>query len=132
MLTKAAALLGKCEVVTIASVGETGYPRISAMSKNTADGIATVWLATGADSRKTANFLKNPKASICYYLNHDSVTLEGNVEVIYDAAMKKAHWLEWYINHFPKGADDPNYCLLKFTTTAATCWIDNTFETHEV
>ena len=132
ILAKAAELLSKCEVVTIASVGETGYPRISVMSKNSADGISTVWVATGIDSQKTINFRKNPKASVCYYLNHDSVTLQGNVEVIVDAATKKKLWQEWYIHHFPKGMEDPAYCLLKFTTTEATCWIDHRFETHKI
>ena len=50
MKEKAAELLQKCEVVTLASVNKEGYPRPVPMSKIAAEGISTIWMSTGADS----------------------------------------------------------------------------------
>jgi general stress protein 26 len=41
-------------------------------------------------------------------------------------------WLDWFIEHFPGGMDDPNYCILEFTAAEATLWIDREFVTLEV
>lgn len=61
MKEKAAELLQKCEVVTLASVNKEGYPRPVPMSKIAAEGISTIWMSTGADSLKTIDFLLNRK-----------------------------------------------------------------------
>ena len=37
------------------------------------------------------------------------------------------HWGDWMLDHFPGGVEDPEYCVLKFTSTSATYWIDNVF-----
>ena len=44
MKEKAAELLQKCEVVTLASVNKEGYPRPVPMSKIAAEGISTIWI----------------------------------------------------------------------------------------
>lgn len=58
MKEKAAELLQKCEVVTLASVNKEGYPRPVPMSKIAAEGISTIWMSTGADSLKTIDFYR--------------------------------------------------------------------------
>ena len=73
MKEKAAELLQKCEVVTLASVNKEGYPRPVPMSKIAAEGISTIWMSTGADSLKTIDFLSNPKAGLCFQEKGDSV-----------------------------------------------------------
>ena len=77
MKEKAAELLQKCEVVTLASVNKEGYPRPVPMSKIAAEGISTIWMSTGADSLKTIDFLSNPKAGLCFQEKGDSV---ANIE----------------------------------------------------
>lgn len=77
MKEKAAELLQKCEVVTLASVNKEGYPRPVPMSKIAAEGISTIWMSTGADSLKTIDFLSNPKAGLCFQEKGDSVALMG-------------------------------------------------------
>ncbi|HPE65338.1 MAG TPA: pyridoxamine 5'-phosphate oxidase family protein, partial [Synergistales bacterium] len=62
----------------------------------------------------------------------DSVTLLGNVAVLTDEQTRKELWQEWFIKHFPKGPDDPDYCVLKFDTVEATVYINEVFETHRV
>ena len=132
MLGKATELLEKCEVLTLASITEDGYPRICAMAKVKTDGIKTIRMATGSHSAKTGHFQKNPKASVCYYSGCNSVTLLGNLTIIHDAAIRQELWQDWFIAHFPQGPADPEYCILQFEANQATCWIEQCFETHPV
>lgn len=55
---KAAALLERCEVLSLASINEDGFPRICVMSKAGSEGIRRVFFATGTSSHKTAHFMK--------------------------------------------------------------------------
>jgi Uncharacterized stress protein (general stress protein 26) len=127
MKEKAAELLRRCEIVTLASVNKEGYPRPVPMSKISAEGISTIWMATGANSLKTIDFLSNPKAGLCFQDKEDSVALTGQVEVITDGKMKQELWQDWFIRHFPGGPADPGYVLLKFKSSCATYWIEGKF-----
>ena len=120
-------LLNKCEVLTLASIDERGCPRPVVLSKIKTEGIDTIWFSTGTSSEKTPDFIKNPKAGVAFYEGHDSVTLTGTIEVVNDVEEKKALWVDWFYEHFPKGVDDPEYCILKFTAEQATYWIGNQF-----
>ncbi len=124
---KAAEMLQKCETVVLASINKEGYPRPVPMSKIAAKDCTVIWMSTGADSLKTADFRANPKAGICFEEQGNSVALTGEVEVVTDEKQKSALWQDWFINHFPGGPTDPNYVLLKFTAHHATFWIDGTF-----
>lgn len=127
---KAAALLAQCETVTVVSVDAEGYPRPVPMAKIRTNGHNEVWMATGADSVKVADFTKNRKAGLCYASYGDSVAMRGTVEVITDEALRRELWQEWFIAHFPGGPADPNYVLLRFVGTETTFWIDGEFA-HE-
>lgn len=124
---KAAELLQRCETVALASVNKEGYPRPVPISKIAVEGISTIWMATGANSLKTIDFLANPKAGLCFQEQGDSVALTGEVEVVTDEKQKLALWQDWFIAHFPGGPTDPGYVLLKFKSNHATYWINGTF-----
>lgn len=124
---KAAEMLQRCEVVVLTSVNKEGFPRPVPMSKVTSEDISTIWMATGADSLKTKDFLSNPKAGLCFMDKGDSVALTGEVEVVTDGEQKAALWQDWFINHFTGGPTDPNYVLLKFKANHATYWIEGSF-----
>lgn len=126
---KAEQLLGKCDVLSLASINESGFPRACVMAKMKANGIMEIWFSTGTSSKKTIHFLKNSKASACFYVGGDSVTLVGNIEIVDDVEIKRELWQDWFIKHFPGGINDPEYCILKFSTTEATIYIDDQFET---
>ena len=127
---KATALLAQCKEVVVASIDTNGFPRPVPMSKIQTRGCHEIWLATGADSIKVADFKQNNKAGLCYSLYGDSVALRGTMEVITDDAIRKEMWQEWFIRHFPGGYTDPNYVLLHFIGSEATFWIDGGFA-HE-
>lgn len=130
IVQRAAQLLEHSREVTLASITEQGYPRICVLSRSRSEGIKRIWVATGLSSTKVQHFQQNPKASACCYRGGDSVTLVGQVSLVADPAVKAAIWIDWFIEHFPGGIDDPNYCVLEFETTeSATLWIDHEFVT---
>ncbi len=129
---KASRLLEKCEIVTLASVNEKGYPRICAVSKLAARDFHEIFFVTSKRSErngKAVHFERNPKASVCYTAGGDSVTLIGTVEFIEDRAERERLWNEADRKFFSKGIDDPKFRLLKFHTIEATFWIEGRFRT---
>ncbi|NYB75587.1 pyridoxamine 5'-phosphate oxidase family protein [Sedimentibacter hydroxybenzoicus DSM 7310] len=117
---------------TIAKIDDNGYPRASTISNIKTDGIKTVWFSTGLSSHKVKFFKLNNKASVCYCDGENNITLIGTIEILSDPELKKQLWVDWFINHFPGGVTDPNYCILKFTTNSAFFWIDNQYEEIEL
>lgn len=132
MEEKANTLLEKCSVLTLASVNENGYPRICAISKVKSNGFLEIYFMTSKRSHlngKATHFENNSKASVCYYLGGNSVTLIGNVEIVKDMD-EKIKFEEYCDKHFfKKGIQDPKCYLLKFRTNEATFWIDGKFRT---
>jgi pyridoxamine 5'-phosphate oxidase family protein len=102
------------------------------LSKIKTEGLTTIWFATGNSSAKTKDFRSNPKAGICFYKEGNSVAMTGEVEVVSDTGTKKELWQDWFIHHFPKGPEDPEYILLKFRGNHATIWIDGQFVHRKV
>lgn len=129
---KAAKMLAKCDVISIASVTEDGYPRICTVSPLKTVGISEIYFSTGADSVKVRQFRENPKAGVCFHNMCNSQTLIGTVEIIDDMNIKAAVWQDWLSNYFKGGISDPDYCLVKFTAQTATLWVDGYFKTIKV
>ena len=128
LILKAETIMKNADVATIAKIDDKGYPRASTISNIKTDGIKTVWFATGLNSGKVKFLSQNNKASVCYRDGGNNITLTGTIEILTDPELKKQLWLDWFINHFPGGVSDPNYCILKFTTNEAVFWIDNKYE----
>ena len=129
---KAARLLEKCDVVTLASVNENGYPRICVVNKLKANGFSEIYVETSKRSEiqgKAIHFQANPKASVCYHLGGDSVTLVGEVEIIRDLEIKKSFEQLANRGFFKNGVADPRHMLLRFWAIEATFWIEGRFRT---
>ena len=77
---KAELLLEQCDSVVLTSIDENGFPRPVPMSKVKAEGITTIWFATGTHSEKTEHFRVNPKAGVCFQKEINSVVLTGGLE----------------------------------------------------
>ena len=105
-----------------------GFPRPVAIDVLRHDGIATLWMTTSLSSEKVKHLRKEPKAGICYVHEADSVTLTGTAEIIDDMETRHAFWKDFMAHYFPKGPDDPDYCILRFEAAEATLWIDRKFE----
>lgn len=129
---KANALIQKCNTATLTSINEKGYPRTCLLSIARAEGFSDIYFVTSKRSDingKVTHFEKNPKASVCYFLEGDSVTLIGNAEFVEDRELQEAVWNETDRRFFKKGVDDPKFRLIKFHTVEATFWIDGKFRT---
>lgn len=124
-------LLKKCNVCSVASVSEEGYPRICMLKQLKTDSIKTMWFSTGTDGTKVRHFESNKKAGVTFYEGGDSVTLTGTMEIILDKKVKGDLWKEWSYflsNHF-SGVEDNNYAVIKFVANEATIYVNNEFET---
>lgn len=129
---KASLLLEKCDVVTLASINEKGYPRICAVSKIKSNGFSEIYFITSKRSHlngKATHFRNNPKASVCYYLGGDSVSLIGTVEMIEDLGEKRKFESACDRRFFKNGVDDPKCVILQFRPIEATFWIEGKFRT---
>ncbi|WP_202708906.1 pyridoxamine 5'-phosphate oxidase family protein [Sporosalibacterium faouarense] len=129
---KASQLLDRCEVVTLASINEKGYPRVCTITKIKNNGFAQIYFMTSKRSHlngKATHFENNTRASVCYNSGSDSVTLIGNVEIVTNMDEKRKFDKYCDRNFFKKGIEDPKCYLLRFQTIEATFWIEGKFRT---
>ena len=111
--------------VTLSTIDEGGFPRSVAIDVIAHDGIKTIWMTTFRNSNKARQLMKNSKAGISFVHEADSVTLTGIAEAITDSTLLHKFWKDVFIHYYPAGPDDENYCLIRFTTRKAICWIDS-------
>lgn len=133
LIEKAEKLLGKCTTCTVASISDTGYPRICVLMQLKTKSIKEFWFSTGKSSNKVQHFLKNSKAGVTFYEGGDSVTITGEMSVVSDKTVKDDLWRDWLGKHFANGGkDDSEYCIIHFIANEATIYIDGAFETMDI
>lgn len=82
------------------------------------EGLNTLYFSTNTSSQKVSNFINNENACV-YFCNKrffKGILLKGRVEVLTDEKHKKMIWQEGDTMYYSKGVNDPDYCVLKFTT----------------
>lgn len=105
------------QVAYVGSVNENGFPQIKAMFVAENEGIKVQYFSTNTSSKRAAQFMKNPKASV-YYCDEKNVKgalFTGTIEVCTDHDTKAMIWHEGDEIYYPKGVDDEDYCVYKFT-----------------
>lgn len=130
--SKADDLIKKCNVATLTSINENGYPRTCILRIYKQEGYRKIYFVSSKRSHlngKVTHFENNQKASVCYYLGNDSVTLIGEVEFVTDRKQIEEIWDESDKRFFSKGIDDPKFRLICFHTKEATFWIEGKFRT---
>jgi general stress protein 26 len=100
-----------------------GYPTASAISVSKADGIKWITFCAGLSSNKANRIKKCNRAGVCFAAIDHNITLVGTIEILTDMATKKEMWYEGLEGHF-SGPDDPNYCVLRFTTERYNLLVD--------
>lgn len=126
LISKAINLVSEAETAMLSSIDEKGYPRAVEMANIKTESLNLMYFATGTDSRKVKHYMKNPKAGVSY---NSGISFVGEIEIVEDDSVKEELWQDWFIEHFPKGVMDPNYCVLKFTSKEAVIYIDKIFTT---
>jgi general stress protein 26 len=120
-------LIDKQGVSFIASVDADGFPNMKAMlPPRKREGIHVFWFTTNTSSMRVAQFRENPKASVYFYDKRffRGVMLVGTMEVLDDAASKEMIWREGDTMYYKQGVTDPDYCVLRFTTTRGRYYAD--------
>jgi len=106
-----------CNVAYIASVNEVGYPQIKCMLVLEHNSMQVHWFSTNTSSKRVKQFLENPKASVyyCDEVQYKGALFTGMMEVCTDHETKAFLWRDGFEMYYPKGVDDEDYCVLKFT-----------------
>ena len=116
--------------VTLSLLDHEGYPTTSTLSISRVDGIRQILFGGSLSSNKAKRIMQNSRASVCIFDDnfeagaYYNITLVGDAEVVTDPELKKEVWYEGLAEHFEKGVEDPDYCVLRFTTKRYNLWVD--------
>jgi general stress protein 26 len=99
----------------LALIDENGYPTASTLTIAKADGIKWLTFCTSLSRDSVKRIGKCNRASVCVNSSEYNITLVGTVEVLTDADTKKDMWFPPMEGQW-SGADDPEFCVLRFTT----------------
>jgi len=88
-----------------------------------ADGIKSVNFCSGIGSNWAKRAKRDNRAAVCFESETYSITLRGKLDILTDEKVKQDNWYSGLENHF-SGADDPNYCVLRFTTEVYKLFVD--------
>lgn len=106
-------------VAYIGSVNEAGFPQIKGMLVCEYGDMKIQYFSTNTSSKRAGQFLKNPKACV-YYCDdtkdkYKGALFTGTIEVCTDHETKAMLWHDGDEIYYPKGVDDEDYCVFKFT-----------------
>ena len=110
-------------ICTLSLIDEDGFPTASVVSASKSEGIEWITFGTMLDENRAKRAAKCNRASVCFSAPEYCVNLVGEIEIITDADVKREMWYDALSHHFT-GPDDPNYCVLKFTTKRYKLFID--------
>jgi len=123
-IAKAAEIVGKNSVqggefhgqfCTLSLIDEEGFPTMSILTPSKSDGINCITFATLLDENRAKRAANCNRASVCFGTAEYCINLVGEIEVITSADIKHKMWYD-KLKYHCAGPDDPNYCVLKFTT----------------
>ncbi len=99
------------------------YPTASTITASKADGIHWITFCTGLGGTRTDRINRCKKASVCFNAPDYNITLVGTIDICTDPEIKREMWYDGLANHF-SGPEDPNYCVLRFTTQRYNLLVD--------
>lgn len=102
----------------IAAVTEDGFPSIKAVfATKGSDGLKTFWFSTNLSAQRTQDFIQNAKACVyfCDPKRFLALSLKGYMQVRTDREAREKIWEDGDEQYYPKGIDDPDYCVLEFS-----------------
>lgn len=102
----------------VGSIDKDGFPNVKVMLfPRKVEGRRIFYFSTNTSSARVGQFLQNPKACLyfCSLLQFKGVMLRGFMEVLHNQEIKDELWRKGDTQYYPKGATDPDYCILRFT-----------------
>ena len=136
-LEKIKRFIAKRKVAFIASIDNEDFPNVKCMlPPGKIEGLKTFWFSTNTSSMRVQQYRENPKACLYFYrkglIKYQGVMLKGTMEVLETDEIKKELWRFYDKIFYPKGVTDPDYCVLKFTTTSGRYYCDLKTESFEI
>lgn len=128
-------LIDKASISIISSVDSDGYPNTKAMlPPRMREGIKYIYFSTNISSMRVKQYAENSKACVYFYDRRffRGVMLKGKMEVLQDIKSKDMIWRDGDEMYYPKGIDDPNYCVLKFTAESGRIYSNLKSEEFQV
>lgn len=106
----------------ISAIDEDGFPNTQeVLNVRKKDGIKKIYIMGNATSSVVKAFKNNSKA--CLYFSDRSfvrgIMLKGTVKILEDQESKDMLWQYGDETYYPKGKNDPNYCVIEFTSILA-------------
>ena len=136
------ALRESANVAYVGSVNENGFPQIKGMlvlEDEDKRSLVTHFFSTNYSSKRVKQFLANPKACV-YYVDdtkdkYKGALFTGTIEVCTDHDTKAMLWRNGCEIYYPKGVDDDDYCVYKFTAETVNYYFglsNKTFTIEEI
>lgn len=119
MISEIEKLIDSATSTIIASVDEYGFPNTKAMLPfRKRINLNKFYLTTNTSSMRVKQYLNDSKASIYFYssMTFKGVLLLGHMNVLHDAKTKEMIWQKGDEIYYPKGINDPDYCVLEFNS----------------
>lgn len=106
-------------IAQVGTLDGEGSPRVISMIAAEKEGLRTIWFSTNTSSEHVAQLEKDPRASV-HFAQWESepwrgLTLGGRMDVLRDRASRERLWEDGCERFYPKGVDDPDYTVLRFT-----------------
>ena len=108
----------------LALIDEDGYPSASTLTISKADGIKWLTFLSGLKSNKAKRIDKCNRGSVCINSPKYNITLVGTLEVITEPDIKNEMW-QAPLGNMYSGPDDPEYCVIRFTTQRYNIFFDD-------
>ena len=121
--TRTASGTYKNQYCVLAQEDLDGRLTAAVITASRADGIKSVNFCSGIGSNWAKRAERDSRAAVCFESETYSITLRGRLEILTDAASKQENWYSGLENHF-SDANDPNYCVLRFTTEVYKLFVD--------
>ncbi len=131
-------VMATADVAYLATVDSEGFPQVRAMANlrnaeqypsaakifDGHDDDFLMYFTTHKSSDKMKHIQTNPHASVyfCDSKQRYGLLLAGKIEITSDTKLKKDLWQQRWMKHFPAGAEDPEYTVLRFVPSFAKGW----------
>jgi len=99
------------------------FPTASVITPSKSNGINWLTFGTLLNNNRAKRVANCNRASVCFVSDEYCVNLVGEIEIITSTDVKCEMWYDGLSFHFT-GKEDPNYCVLKFTTRRYKLFID--------
>jgi len=111
---KALEIVNESKIGMFGNKDEHGNPQIKAMLKAKNEGLKVFWFCSNTSSKRVAQIQKDSNACLYFNEGFNGVMMSGTAEVSWDDEIRKSFWEDGMEHHYPLGALDPDYVLIKF------------------